>query len=233
MEVKVLASSSAGNAYTLSDGKTTILLDAGIPFKKIQQRIGFGLSSIDGVLLTHHHSDHSLAVADLTTKYGINAYMSKETATELKLGGYRVKTVAHLKQFEIGTLLVVPFDLPHLNADGSNCPNFGYLIYSTVTKERLLYATDCMYIPHRFPPCEYYMVECNHSEDIENDHRIPAVELRRLKSHMSLNTAIDFLKAQDLSKCKAIYYIHLSNTACNEQEIRERVGEFGKEVIIC
>ena len=233
MQVRILASGSTGNAYIVTDSKTTILLDAGIPLKKIQQKMGFGLSSVDGVLLSHVHSDHSIAVKDLTTRYGINAYMSAETAAELKLGGYRIKPVAHLKQFVVGTFVVVPFDLPHTNADGTECKNFGYLLYSTVTKERLLYATDCMYIPHRFPPLDYIMLETNYTDDVENDHRIPAVELRRFKSHMSLNTAVDFLKAQDLSKCKAIYCIHLSNAACKESEIRRRVGEFGKDVIIC
>jgi phosphoribosyl 1,2-cyclic phosphodiesterase len=159
--------------------------------------------------------------------------MSAETAAELKLVGYRIKTVAQLKQFQIGTFLIVPFNLPHTNTDGTNCPNFGFILYSTATNERLLYATDCMYIPNRFPACQYYMVEVNYSGDVENDHRIPEVEKRRYRSHMSLDTAYSFLQAQELSKCKAIYCLHLSAAASNEQEIRERMGMLNKEVIIC
>lgn len=233
MTINVIASGSSGNCYKVCDGKTTVLLDAGIPLKKIQQKIGFSLSTVSAIFLTHAHSDHSLAVQDLMTRYGINAYMSAETAAELKIEGYRAKTVAPRKQFAVGSFLVVPFSLPHTNADGTPCKNFGYLLYSKVTKERLLYATDCMYIPHRFPALEYLLIETNYTDNIESDHRIPVVEIRRFKSHMSLNTAVDFLKSLDLSKCKAIYCIHLSNTACNENEIRRRVGEFGKEVIVC
>ena len=36
MQIDVLASSSLGNAYIVSDGATSILLDAGIPYKELQ-----------------------------------------------------------------------------------------------------------------------------------------------------------------------------------------------------
>lgn len=77
------------------------------------------------------------------------------------------------------------------------------------------------------------MVEINYCDGALNDRRIPEVEKRRYRSHMSLDTAYSFLQAQDLSNCKAIYCLHLSAAASNEQEIRERIGMLNKEVIIC
>lgn len=233
MNIQVLASGSSGNSYFLSYNKTQILLEAGINIKKIQAKIGFSLSNIDGVLISHHHKDHSLCISELSDRYGINCYMHKDTANTLELRGYRIRLISHSKQFQIGTFVVVPFDLPHVNVDSAPCTNLGYLIYSTVTKETLFFATDCMYIKNTFPACDYYLVETNYTENIDNIS-ISVIENRRYNSHMSLNTALKFLQNQDLSKCKRIYAIHLSDTMCNEQEIYSKLTEATKkEVIIC
>lgn len=234
MNINVLASGSGGNCYHISDGKTQILLEAGINIKKIQALLSFGLSSIDAVLLSHAHKDHSLSIHEIAERYGVNCYLHKDTANTLDFKGYRAKTIIHAEQFQIKTLVVVSFELPHINVDASPCANLGYLIYSTITKETLFFATDCMYIKNSFPPCDYYLIECNYTEDIENSQAISVVENRRYHSHMSLNTALDFLKHQDLRKCKKIYAIHLSDAMCNEKEIYNKLTQVTKkDVIIC
>ena len=55
MNIKFLASGSTGNCYIVNDGNSTIVIDAGIPFKKIQVGVGFNTSQIDGVLISHEH----------------------------------------------------------------------------------------------------------------------------------------------------------------------------------
>ena len=65
MEIKVFASGSSGNAYLVSDEKTTLLLDAGIPLREIQVACGFKVRMIDGCLITHSHKDHSKAAEGL------------------------------------------------------------------------------------------------------------------------------------------------------------------------
>jgi len=55
MEIKVLASGSSGNAYFVSDGKTPLLLEAGIPFKEIQRGLNFRLQELVGCLISHEH----------------------------------------------------------------------------------------------------------------------------------------------------------------------------------
>ena len=52
MDIQVLASSSSGNCYCISDGSTPLLIEAGIQFKQIQQRLNFWLSEIAGLLVT-------------------------------------------------------------------------------------------------------------------------------------------------------------------------------------
>ena len=54
-----LASSSHGNAYLLDDGKTCLLIECGVSYKKLQRLTGFGVSGIIGCLISHEHHDHA------------------------------------------------------------------------------------------------------------------------------------------------------------------------------
>lgn len=55
MNIKSLASSSAGNCYLIDDGKSRLLLDCGISIKKIKGGADFNFSNISGCLCTHQH----------------------------------------------------------------------------------------------------------------------------------------------------------------------------------
>ena len=143
------------------------------------------------------------------------------------------------EQFNVGTFTIKPFKVPHTNTDGTDCENYGFLIYSKHTKEKMLWVTDCVYIAYKFPPCDYICVECNYidvedySQELKYNNVV--VESRRLRSHLSLNHCIDFLKLQDLSKTKYIKLLHLTKSqGIIEDEIKERFNkEFPKmEVII-
>ena len=50
-----LASSSRGNAYVVSDGETTLLLECGRSFKELQKRLGYGVADITACLVSHEH----------------------------------------------------------------------------------------------------------------------------------------------------------------------------------
>jgi hypothetical protein len=55
MELTVLGSSSEGNAYVLQRGRS-LLLEAGIPFKKVLAALGNNVKKIVGCLITHEHA---------------------------------------------------------------------------------------------------------------------------------------------------------------------------------
>ena len=60
-----LASSSRGNAYVVSDGETTLLLECGLSFKELQKRLGYGVADITACLVSHEHQDHAKAAAQM------------------------------------------------------------------------------------------------------------------------------------------------------------------------
>ena len=55
MKIEVIASGSKGNCYKISNEDTTLLIECGIPYKKIQEALNFKTTDIDGVLVSHEH----------------------------------------------------------------------------------------------------------------------------------------------------------------------------------
>src|SRR5690554_6764762 len=102
IDIQVLASSSRGNCYRITDGKTSLLLECGIKFKQIQVGLQFRLSEIVGCLVSHEHKDHCVAVQDVM-RAGIDCYMSAGTAAAAGAKGHRVKVIKAREQFTIGT----------------------------------------------------------------------------------------------------------------------------------
>ena len=136
MLINPIASGSSGNAYYISDGQSSLLLDAGIPLAQIQAGCGYKVSQLSGCLVTHGHGDHVKAAKALA-RMGVNIYTSQGTADMASLTGHRICTVRALESFRAGTFEVLPFDVEH------DVPEpLGFLIRSTVTGEKVLYFTD-------------------------------------------------------------------------------------------
>lgn len=233
MEIKVLASGSSGNAYIISDGETSLLLDAGIPLKQIRVGCGFNLSSISGALITHGHQDHVKAAKDLA-KAGMDIYLSQGTIDMCSLIGHRIIPVEALKEFRVGTFKVLPFDVEH------DVPEpLGFLLTSTLTGEKLLYFTDTYYIKYKFNGLNYIMAECNYSiegilESIKNGYIPAELAPRLIKSHMSLENLVKMLQANDLSEVKQIYLLHLSANNSDEERFKREIQKAtGAEVYVC
>jgi len=232
MDIKILASGSSGNAYHISDGKTSLLLDAGISIKRIQIGIGFRLSQVSAALISHEHNDHCKAVPDLI-RAGVDIYAPDEVYAAKQVTGPRCRSAEPMRKIQIGSFTVMPFDCQH------DVTNYGYLIKSHVTGEQLLYFTDTYYVKYTFPGCDYIMAECNYSIEAINGSIAAGylpVELKKrlVQSHMSIDNLLDMLKANDLSKIKQIYLLHLSDNNSREEEFKESVQRLvGCEVYVC
>ncbi|MFC1924276.1 MBL fold metallo-hydrolase [Chloroflexota bacterium] len=225
MQIKVLASGSKGNAYLVDDGKTPLLIECGIPFKALQRKLwdaGYKLSDLSGCLVSHAHDDHSRAVKDLL-KAGVDCYMSILTARELRVANHhRVKIDNGLNYWIINKWFINYFLAVH------DVPCFGFIISSG--NERLLYMSDSAYSPYRFPGLTRIMIGCNYSLDILNDNIEKGIvpreqKSRLLHSHASLETVKELLLANDLSKLKEIWLIHLSDRNADEERFKREVAE--------
>lgn len=231
IEITSLGSSSAGNAYRITDGKTPLLLDAGLRYKEIQRGLAFQISSLSGCLVTHEHGDHSGAVKDLI-KAGVDIYTSAGTADALGIDSHRVRLVSALEPITIGTWSILPFDTQHDAAEP-----LGFLLANTAG-EKLLFATDTYYIKHRFNGLTHIMVECNYSINILNQNiaagRVPAVMKHRLlRSHFSLENVKDFIRANDMRRVQEIHLLHLSDNNSDEELFKREIAAItGKQVYV-
>ncbi|WP_027339956.1 MBL fold metallo-hydrolase [Halonatronum saccharophilum] len=231
IDIKALASSSKGNCYWVSDGKTPLLLECGISFKDIKRGIGFRTSEIAGCLISHEHGDHSKAIKDVA-RAGIDCYMSQGTAEALGLESHRIKLVSSRVQFKLGTWTILPLEVQH-----DALEPLGYLLVNQ-EGEKLLFATDTYYIKYKFEGLTYIMVECNYAKDILDENvragKVPAAHRNRLlESHFELNNVKKFLKVNDLSKVKEIHLLHLSDGNSDEGRFKREIQELtGKMVFI-
>jgi len=223
IECTPYASGSRGNCYRVTDGRTPLLLECGIKYKEIQKNLKFRVSEIAGCLVTHEHQDHCKAVRDLM-KAGIDCYMSQGTTDTLKVTGHRVNIIKAKQQFRIGTWTILPFETQHDAAEP-----LGFLL-ANQDREKLLYATDTYYIRYRFRGLTHIAVECNYSLDILKRNvdagTVPKeLKSRILKSHFSLEHVKQFIQANDLSECRKIILLHLSDYNSDSARMVREIGE--------
>lgn len=226
--IKPLASSSSGNAYLIG-GRSPLLLDCGLPYRQLQKAAGYQLASLAGCLVTHEHGDHSKAAKDLM-KSGVDLYCSQGTADALKLDGHRLNIIKARQQFRLGGWQVLPFETEHDAKEP-----LGFLL--AADGERILYATDTFYIRYRFPGLTHILLEVNFAQDIldANIERglSPAHRRRVMRSHMSLETAKGFLRANDLSKVREIWLCHLSDGNSDAERFKREIqATTGKPVFV-
>lgn len=233
MDIRVISSGSKGNCYVVSDGVTSLMLDCGIPLKQILIACKFKMSAISGCLVTHNHMDHIKAAKGLAS-YAVAVYASEGCFNAAGLKGTYFRIVKSKRQFTIGTFRILAFDVEH------DVPEpLGFLLYSTVTEEKLLYFTDTCYLKYKFSGLTHIMGECNYSKvelqkSVDEGRVHKSLAERLLFSHMSLEHFKDFLQANDLSKVKQIYLLHLSDNNSDAERFKEEIQRMaGTEVYVC
>lgn len=231
IQITTIQSGSKGNAYHISDGHTSLLLEAGVTYKNIQKALNFNLQNPVGCLITHEHMDHAKYTKQMLDA-AVTCYMSQGTADALNINHHRIKTLENKKPIQIGTWTVLPFDVQH----DVNEP-FGYLIQSK-EGDKLLFATDTYYIKYRFNGLTHLMIECNYAQSVldtnlEQGKLHNFLYKRVMRSHFSLENVVKFLEANDLSQVDEIHLLHLSDNNSDEKLMYETVAKkTGKRVII-
>lgn len=211
-----------------------MVVDTGIKFDKVNKEVGYQLHKAEACLITHAHADHTAYMSDFT-EAGITAYLLSETRSQVpKCGPERYLHLVlpfHFggDSYQTESFEFLAISMAHTNNDGTPCPCVGYFIFDRASGEKMLWATDTQYIANMFTPLDYYCIEANYLEEKNYaalaPYLIQSVEMRRMQSHMSVETATTFLQAQNLSKCKAVYLLHMSHSLTDKEkkEIVKRV----------
>jgi len=122
--VAALSSGSRGNCTYVGDGTTGVLIDCGPSTKRIfglLESVGLGEAPINGVLITHEHSDHIGAARILFNRLkkrrnkAVPFYMTEGTRDGAREGCLpeTVELIEAGAAFDVGSLWVDPFTVPH------------------------------------------------------------------------------------------------------------------------
>lgn len=222
MTVQVIASGSGGNAYALhSEGEASLLLEAGVKYRELQVALNHQVTQLAGCVLSHEHLDHA-ASAERLTRAGVRVHATPGTLAALNLTGHRVVPLSLLEQHRVGSWRVTPFKAVHDAAEPA-----GFLI-EDAQGDRLLFITDSAWCAYTFPGINLVLIECNYDVEMLNGavmkgKLLPQVAARTIRNHMSLANCIKTLQANDLSHCRQIVLLHLSNGNSHEVRFKQAV----------
>ena len=116
MRLSVLSSGSSGNATYVECGGTGLLIDAGLARRRLENllaRVGRGLGTVDVVLLTHDHSDHTCGAKALLRDCGIPVLAPPGVLAGSKHVPAGAGTAAVGEEISVGDLGIVFFEIPH------------------------------------------------------------------------------------------------------------------------
>lgn len=219
MRLQVISTGSSANCYLLESEEEILMLDAGLPMRRILPFIA-DFRRVVGCLITHEHGDHARGAAEIVRR-GVKTVCSEGTKRALDDGRMlsQMMAVQPLKPFRLGGFTVMAFETQHDAQEP-----FGFLIREDITGENVLYATDTYYLRYTFPGIHYWIIECNYCDDIMNDElksgKLDAGLRRRLlESHMSLRRVKDALAANDLTTAAKIVLVHLSDSRSDERRM--------------
>lgn len=130
MQITTLASGSTGNCALIREGETRFLIDAGISCKRIKEGLrqeGLEPGDLDGVLITHEHSDHISGLRVLEKHFQLPVFATlpvihalERMVTDCMIPFHEIETGT---VFSVGEVQATAFHVPH---DAADCVGYRF-----------------------------------------------------------------------------------------------------------
>jgi phosphoribosyl 1,2-cyclic phosphodiesterase len=225
VQFTILGSGSSGNCAYLECDETRLLIDAGLSGRQIRQRlltIGRTPENVNGILITHEHSDHIQGLTGLAAKLQIPVYCNRPTRDAIRAQldlALEFRLFETGATFEVGSVGVDSFSVPHDAYDPvgflirTHCANVGFLT-------DLGHATKL--VRERVRQANVLVLETNHDlKMLQDDVRRPWSVKQRIVSrhgHLSNDAAADFATEVVSADLEHLFLGHLSSD-CNRPEL--------------
>jgi phosphoribosyl 1,2-cyclic phosphodiesterase len=237
----VLGSGSRGNCSLVATTECRLLLDAGLSARQIVQRLeaaGVRPESLDGILVTHEHSDHIAGLSIFCRRFNVPIYTNPLTAESLRRGS--LESYAHWKLFGTGAVYSIKdieiqsFYVPHDAVDPT-------AFVLTANEGSIGFLTDLGYAPklalERIRNVDILVVETNHDERmLQEDNKRPWSVKQRILSrhgHLSHEAAAKLVASIAGQRLRHVVLGHLSRD-CNRPELAlgtmEKLGLSGSDL---
>jgi len=216
MRFASLASGSRGNALVIEAGGTRLMLDCGLAPRETERRLArleLAPSDIDGILLTHEHSDHADGALAFAGRHGVTLWLTHGTWRAIAGGAAPHATMRIIDShtpFAVGGVEVRPFPVPH---DAREPAQF---VFSDGAKRVGVLTDTGTSTPHieaMLTGCAALVLECNHDARMLSDGAYPAWLKSRIGGafgHLANETAARLLAALDTRDLQHIVAAHLS-----------------------
>ena len=225
VEFTILGSGSSGNAAYLEAGNTRLLVDCGFSARQIKQRLATIdriPDRLDGILITHEHTDHVAGLKHLAGKLDIPVYCNRHTSEEISRihkTAFDFRLFETGQSFEVGDVGVDTFSVPHDAIDP-----VGFLLHTP--KGRIGVLTDLGHgtrlVADRVRTANVLLLETNHDVDLLRDcpHRPWHLKQRIMgrHGHLSNEGAAEFAETFLHADLHHIFCVHLSGE-CNTPEL--------------
>lgn len=225
MKIFVLASGSKGNAMCVEFENETILIDVGISYMKIKEKVEtlkIDLDKIKVLFLTHEHHDHIMGLMTFLKKSKIETvYLSKGTLESLP-----EKVKIEILKKEIVVIKadeVFHFDNTKITTVGlSHDANEPLGFVFEKEDKKFVHLTDTGYVDHAYyellENANIYFLEANHEPEMLLRSARPFALKKRILSelgHLSNDDASWLINR--VIKQKAIWVIAHISEDCNTQ----------------
>ncbi|MCR4589493.1 MAG: MBL fold metallo-hydrolase [Lachnospiraceae bacterium] len=229
MRLLSIASGSSGNCIYVGCEDTNLLVDAGISMKRIEaglNTIDYSLSDMDGILITHEHSDHIAGLKAVSKKYHLPLYATKGTIAEISSKIKEIDTalfheISADNEFELKSFLIDPIRISH---DAADPVGYGFYSKSCFDKgasspcESAAVCTDLGtyddYIIDKLSGVSTLLLEANHDIKMLEAGPYPYYLKRRIlseKGHLSNDSAGELLsRLYSFGRLNRVLLGHLS-----------------------
>lgn len=212
----LLGSGSKGNAIFIASERIRILIDNGLSFRQLKERlrtVGESVDNLSALFVTHEHSDHVQGIGTLVRNVPMPVFVTRGTADAI----YRAHgNLSNVELFEAGDripvadLEITSFSVSHDAVDPVN-----YVVSSNGTKlgvaADLGYASKLVF--SRLQGAHALLLEANHCPDLLMKSKYPPYVKQRILSksgHMSNREMRDFLAQLLHRDLKLVVLVHLS-----------------------
>jgi len=214
VEISALASGSSGNSYYVEEKGKAVLFDVGLSCKRIEERmriIGKTPKNVEGIFITHEHTDHISGVDVFSRKYNVPVFATKKTISNCFLCSNRklINTIKNTETIKIGKMQIEATPKSHDGAD----PVF----YSITSGKRLSIITDLgkvdKNIVSNISETDFLCLESNHDVDMLINGMYPHFLKKRInsdKGHLSNSQAALSILEHGNKRLKNILLSHLS-----------------------
>jgi phosphoribosyl 1,2-cyclic phosphodiesterase len=232
MRVAVLGSGSAGNCLVVESAGRRILIDAGFSCREIEarcRRSGVDPGSLEAVILTHEHNDHSLGADRLARRLGLHVYATEGTLRALpwsRDSRPRLHALASGWPYDIAGFHVETFSVPHDATDPVG------VVVSDRAGARLGLVADLgcwsRLAAARLQEVDVLILETNHDLDMLRRGPYPWVLKQRVASrhgHLSNQQAAEALSELLCDRLRCVVLYHLSRTNNEPALAAAAIGE--------